>query len=56
MQPPSESDPIDPGTGITVLIVEHNMKVVMEVCTKLAVLDFGIKIAEGTPGAIARDE
>jgi len=44
------------GTGITVLIVEHNMKVVMEVCTKLAVLDFGIKIAEGTPDVIARDE
>lgn len=44
------------GTGITVLIVEHNMKVVMEVCTKVAVLDFGIKIAEGTPDVIAHDE
>jgi len=42
--------------GITVLIVEHNMRVVMELCSKIAVLNYGVKIAEGTPKEIANND
>ena len=35
--------------GIGVLLVEHDMNFVMSVCDELVVLDFGRKIAEGTP-------
>lgn len=41
--------------GITMLIVEHNMRVVMEVCDRIAVLNFGKKITEGPPEVIAND-
>ena len=42
--------------GRTVLIVEHDMKVVMELCEHVFVLDYGEKIAEGPPEAIQRNE
>jgi branched-chain amino acid transport system ATP-binding protein len=42
--------------GITVLVIDHDMKFVMELCDYLFVLDFGRKIAEGTPEEIRRDE
>lgn len=38
--------------GIAVLVIEHHMGLIMEVCERIVVLNFGQKIAEGTPEAI----
>jgi branched-chain amino acid transport system ATP-binding protein len=40
---------------ISVLLVEHDMRVVMGICQRICVLDHGVKIAEGLPEAIRRD-
>ena len=40
---------------LSVLLVEHSMKVVMGCCQRIAVLDYGVKIAEGAPAAIQTD-
>jgi ABC-type branched-subunit amino acid transport system ATPase component len=43
------------GRGVTVLLIEHHMNVVMRISDRVAVLDHGVKIAEGTPDAVRRD-
>ena len=42
--------------GVTVILIEHHMDVVMKLCDTVSVLDFGQKIAEGTPTAVQSDE
>jgi len=41
--------------NLSILLVEHSMKVVMGVCQRIAVLDYGLKIAEGSPAAVQAD-
>jgi len=41
--------------GVTVLIVEHHMSLVMQVSDRVVVLDFGRKIAEGSPADIQQN-
>lgn len=41
--------------GITVLLIEHDVKLVMGLCDRVAVLDYGKKIAEGVPADVQRD-
>ena len=55
---------VNPGCGkgtrderrVSVLLVEHHMGLVMSISDKVVALDFGRKIAEGTPAAVQQDE
>jgi branched-chain amino acid transport system ATP-binding protein len=41
--------------GLTVLLIEHDMRLVMKVCDRVLVLDYGERIAEGLPAEVQRD-
>lgn len=41
--------------GVTVLLVEHDMSLVMSICEEILVVDRGMRLAEGTPGEIRED-
>jgi len=43
-------------SGVTLLLIEHDVKLVMDLCDRVAVLDYGCKIAEGSPAQVRRDE
>jgi len=43
------------GDGVTILLIEHDVKLVMGLCDRVAVLDYGRKIAEGAPQQVQRD-
>jgi len=42
-------------TGLTVLLIEHDVRLVMNVCERVMVLDYGEKIAEGLPADVQKD-
>jgi branched-chain amino acid transport system ATP-binding protein len=45
-----------PGEGVTVLLVDHDMSLVLSICDDVIVLDFGQVIARGTPDEIRRND
>lgn len=43
-------------SGLAIVLVEHHMKLVMRICDRITVLNFGRKIAEGTPAEVSQDK
>lgn len=43
------------GEGLTLLLIEHDMKAIMQACDRITVLSYGTLLAEGTPAEISRD-
>ncbi len=43
------------GDGVTVLLIEHDVKLVMGLCDRVAVLDYGSKICEDVPAVVQRN-
>ena len=43
------------GDGVTILLIEHDVRLVMNVCDRVLVLDYGRKIAEGSPKDVQKD-
>jgi branched-chain amino acid transport system ATP-binding protein len=41
--------------GMTIIIIEHDIKMVLELVDRVAVLDFGVKIADDEPNAVKSD-
>ena len=41
--------------GVTILLIEHDVKLMMGLCDRIAVLDYGKKIAEGIPELVKND-
>jgi branched-chain amino acid transport system ATP-binding protein len=41
--------------GVTLLVVEHHMRAIMNVCDRILVLNFGRLLADGTPAQVAAD-
>ncbi len=61
MNPTEKQDMVDKvrhicDQGITIVLVEHDMRTVMGLCKKISVLDFGKKIAEGSPEEILHNQ
>jgi branched-chain amino acid transport system ATP-binding protein len=44
------------GRNISVVVIEHQMSLIMEVCDRIVVLNFGEKIAEGVPAEIRSNQ
>ncbi len=43
-------------SGHTILLIEHNLSAVMEICDQVIVLDYGRKLAEGSPKQVVKDK
>jgi branched-chain amino acid transport system ATP-binding protein len=40
---------------LAIVLIEHHMQLVMGICQRIAVLDFGVKLVEGDPASVQRD-